>query len=114
MLTTIGPRTVSPSGTKRPNREEQTTEDLAKANGVDVTTADKRVEEIAHRVVRQLRHRHEMEEGVRAKDDESESNEQTDEQSDDFHDWLLFPKSQAPAQQKSAERPSAPGLRQAN
>lgn len=68
-----------PERDEAPEQEEQTTQDLAKANGVDVTAAEKRVEEIAHGVMRQLGHRHEMEERVQAEDDEGESKEQADE-----------------------------------
>ena len=84
MFTITGPSSVSPSGTKRSDEQEQTADDLENGDDVNVTAVDERSDERAG-VAFHGRHRNEVQKGVGPEDGEHEPEQDSGDDDGVFH-----------------------------
>lgn len=73
--------------------QKKAADDLAGGDGIDVVARNKSVQKIAGDVVRQGRHREELQKPVRAKDNEDQTKENPDNDRDYFHGMMFSQKS---------------------
>ena len=80
--------------------KEKPADDLASGDGVDVVANEKGVQKIASDVVRQRRHRKELQKPVRAKNDEDKAKKNPDDDGEYFHGMMFSQKSRRSPREK--------------
>ena len=86
MFTMMAQRIVRPSGTKRPIKRSKPPNNLEAADDVNVAAGKKGVQIFAGHTLRERRHRKEMQERIRTKDNENEPEKNAGDNGENSHD----------------------------